>query len=147
MKKVVLTLSSTLVLLGGLTAPIALGSGGSVASVRAVGPQVSVEVKTLTKTLLRPTPAHGRTGWITVGGTPRGKCSAKSAAGALDVATHGKWNGKYYTGIGIFISSILGVKPPGKDYWAVYVNGRFSNVGVCDVTLHAGERLLFKIHK
>jgi len=144
MKKVVLVLSSTL-LLAGVCAPIALGSASST---RPVGPTVKVAVKTLTRTLLKPTPARGRTGWITRGGTPRGKCSAASAAGALTAATHGRWGGKYYSGIGIFVQSILGVKPSGKaSYWAIYVNGRLSSLGICDLKLHAGEQLLFKIHK
>ncbi len=88
-------------------------------------------------------------GWITKGGTPSGKCPASSAAGALNAATHGRWTGKYFTSVGgIFITSILGVKPPAKtDFWSVFVNGKSSNKGVCGVKLRAGERLLFKIVK
>jgi hypothetical protein len=147
MKKVGLALASTLALTCAVAAPTALGSGSSAAAARAAGPTVTVQVKTLTKTLFSSRSVRGRSGWITKGGTPSGKCSGKSAAGALDVATHGRWTGKYYSGIGVFISSILGVKPGGKKYWALYVNGRFSSVGACDVKLHTGERLLFKIHK
>jgi hypothetical protein len=128
-------------------AAVSCGAVVPAAFSRAVGPTVTVQVKSLTKTLLRPTAVRGRTGWITKGGTPRGKCSASRAAGALDAATHGNWAGKYYSGIGIFVSSILGTKPSGADYWAVYVNGRYSNLGICDIKLRAGERLLFKIKK
>jgi hypothetical protein len=145
MKKVGLVLASTIALACGAVAPSALGVSAHTS--RAVGPTVSVEVKSLTKTLLRPTAARGRTGWITKGGTPRGKCPASSAAGALDSATHGRWGGKYFSGIGIFITSILGVKPPGRDFWGIYVNGRFASAGICALRLHAGERLLFKIKK
>jgi hypothetical protein len=113
----------------------------------ASGPSVTVQVKSLTKTLLRPTTVHGETGWITKGGTPRGKCSGNSAAGALGAATHGKWTGKYYAGIGIFVTSILGVKPKGSDYWEILVNNKASIHGACAIKLHAGERLLFKIIK
>jgi len=145
MKQVGLVLSSTLALAFGVAAPIALGSD---ASAGATGPAVTVQIKTLTKTLLRPTTVHGRAGWITKGGTPRGKCSARTAAGALDAATHGNWTGKYYASVpGIFVTSILGVKPTGSDYWGVFVNNRSSNSGICDIELHAGERLLFKITK
>jgi hypothetical protein len=147
MKKAGLVLSGTIALLGALQAPSALGSGGSAGAARAVGPSVTVQVSTLTKTLLRPTAARGRTGWITKGGAPRGKCSASTAAGALDAATHGRWSGKYDTGLGIYVTSILGVKPSGSQYWSIYVNGRSANFGICGLTLHAGERLLFKIHK
>jgi Domain of unknown function (DUF4430) len=112
------------------------------------GPAVSVEVKTLTKNLLKPTTVHGEKGWITKGATPKGKCSGATAAGALDAATHGKWTGKYYASVhGIFITSILGVKPKSPDYWGFYVNGKASSTGVCAAKLRAGEKLQFKIIK
>ena len=87
-----------------------------------------------------PTPAHGEQGWITKGGTPRGKCPGHTAAGALDVATHGRWTGKYYASVGgIFITSILGVKPKGSDFWELVVNGKVSSKGACGVNLHAAS--------
>jgi len=149
MKKVGLVLSSSLALTCGVAAPTALGSDASSgAHAVAAGPTVTVQIKTLTKTLLRPTAVRGHPGWITKGGTPRGKCSASSAAGALDAATHGRWTGKYYASVpGIFITSILGVKPTGSDYWGIFVNNRASGSGICDIHLHAGERLLFAIIK
>jgi hypothetical protein len=109
------------------------------------GPAVTVQIKSLTKTLLKPTTEHGESGSITKGGTPKGKCPGASAAGALDAATHGKWTGKYYSSVpGIFVTSILGVKPTGNDYWNIYVNGKSSSKGVCDIKLKSGEKLLFK---
>jgi hypothetical protein len=85
---------------------------------------------------------------VTKDGTPKGKCSGNSGAGALDAATHGKWTAKYYSSLkDVFIESIDGVKPPGKDYWGVYVNGKVASTGACEIKLHAGERLLFKIVK
>jgi Domain of unknown function (DUF4430) len=112
------------------------------------GPAVTVQIDSLNKTLLKPTAEHGEKGWITKGGTPHGKCSGSSAAGALDAATHGKWTGKYYSSVpGIFMTSILGVKPTGSDYWSVFVNGKSASVGICAIKLHSGEKLLFKIIK
>jgi hypothetical protein len=145
MKKAGLVLSSTLVLAGSVAAPSALGLQARTA--RLVGPKVTVQVKTRTKSLLGPTSARGRSGWITKGGTPSGQCSGDSAAGALTTATHGRWTGKYFSGVGIFITSILGVKPHGSDYWAIWVNGRFSSKGICDIKLRTGQRLLFQIKK
>jgi hypothetical protein len=142
MKKSGIVLASTLALVGAVLAPGALGARSAPA-----GPAVSVQVKTPKKTLLRPTTVRGEKGWITTGKTPKGKCSGDSAAGALDSATHGRWAGKYYSGIGIFITSILGVKPHGTDYWAIWVNGHFSSKGICDIKLRSGERLLFQIKK
>ena len=112
------------------------------------GPAVSVQVKTLSKTILRATGVHGKKGSITKGKTPKGKCPGTSAAGALDAATHGKWTGKYSASLHeIFITSILGVKPPAKDFWEIVVNGKPASTGACEIKLHAGEHLLFKIAK
>jgi hypothetical protein len=112
------------------------------------GPAVTWQVKSLTKTLLKPTTVHGEKGWITKGGTPKGKCSGSSAAGALDAATHGKWTGKYFSSLSdIEVTSILGAKPPGSDFWELFVNGKPASTGVCEVKLHAGQKLLFKIAK
>ena len=90
----------------------------------------------------------GEKGWIRKGGTPRGKCPGASAAGALDSATHGRWTGKYYSSVGgIFITSIMGVKPKGNHFWELVVNGKPSSKGACGVKLARGQRLLFKIAK
>jgi hypothetical protein len=122
-------------------------AGSSVALAATSGPSVTVQVKNGTKTLTNAV-VHGEKGWITKGGTPKGKCPASSAAGALDAATHGKWTGKYYASVGgVFVSSIDGVKPKGNDYWGVFVNGKSSSVGVCSLKLKAGEKLLFKVVK
>jgi hypothetical protein len=150
MKKAAGVLSSTVVVACAAVASTALGSPAAVGETSALtGPTVTVQVKTLTKTLLAPTPVRGRKGWITKGGTPSRKCPARSAAGALDAATHGHWTGKYYASVsGIFVTSILGVKPPtSKDYWAIFVNNRSSNSGICSIKLRAGEHLRFSIVK
>lgn len=122
-------------------------AGSGVALAATAGPSVTVTVKNGTKTLTQAA-VRGEKGWITKGGTPHGKCSGNSAAGALDAATHGKWAGKYYASVGgVFVTSIDGVKPKGNDYWGFYVNGKSSSQGVCSVKLHSGEKLLFKVLK
>jgi uncharacterized low-complexity protein len=126
---------------------MALAASG-VALAASSGPAVTVQVKNGTKTLTQRT-VHGETGWITKDGTPKGKCSASGALGALDAATRGKWVGKYDSSLGgLFVTSIDGVKPKNTSYyWAFYVNGKYSNVGACAVKLKPGEKLLFKIAK
>jgi hypothetical protein len=127
-----------------LGAMIIAGAVAGSAVAASAGPAVHVQIKSLSKTL-RTAVVHGQTGWITKGGTPRGKCSGNSAAGALNAATHGRWSGKYYASVGgIFITSIMGVTPKGSDYWNLYVNGKSSSKGACAVKLHSGEHLLFK---
>jgi uncharacterized low-complexity protein len=125
---------------------MALAASG-VALAAGSGPAVTVQIKSLTKTLSQSV-VHGENGSITKGGTPHGKCPGNTAAGALDAATHGKWKGKYYASVGgIFVTSILGVTPKNPDYWGFYVNGKLASKGVCSVSLHAGEKLLFKVVK
>jgi hypothetical protein len=132
-------------LLGAIVLAVA---ASGVALAAGSGPAVTVQIKSLNKTLLKPTAEHGEKGWITKGGTPHGRCPGASAAGALDAATHGKWAGKYYSSVGgIFVTSIDGVKPAGSDYWSVSVNGKSSSLGVCDIKLRSGEKLLFKVVK
>jgi hypothetical protein len=124
-------------------------AASGVALAAGTGPSVTVQIKSSSKTLLKPTAVHGENGSITKGGTPKGKCPGNTAAGALDAATHGKWAGKYYASVpGIFVTSILGVKPSGSSsFWELVVNGKPASKGICAVTLHAGEKLLFKIAK
>lgn len=106
---------------------------------------VTVRVEGKKRTLLPETsvrvPAAGN---ITLGGTPKGACPARSAAGAFDAAVHHAWSGKYYASVhGIFVSSILGEKPAGNDYWQVFIDNRSSNNGLCALRkLHRAEQIL-----
>jgi hypothetical protein len=103
-----------------------------------------VVIKTPHKTLVK-TVVHGEKGSITKGGTPAGVCPGKSAAGALDAATHGKWKGKYFSSLkDIFVTSILGVTPKSPSFWNFLVDGKTSSSGICEVKLHTGEKLTFK---
>jgi hypothetical protein len=124
---------------------MAVAASGAALAAASSGPAVSVQIKTLTKTLKQVT-VHGEKGSITKGGTPHGKCPGNSAAGALGAATHGRWSGKYYASVGgIFITSILGVKPTGSHYWELIENGKTSSKGACSVALKAGQKLVFKV--
>jgi uncharacterized low-complexity protein len=131
-------------LVGAIVIALAVASAALAAS---AGPAVKVQVKTMSKTL-RTAVVHGETGWITRDGAPKGTCSRDSGAGALNVATHGRWAGKYYTSFKDYlVTSILGVKPKGSDFWELLVNGKATSSGICHVTLRAHETILFKIAK
>src|ERR1700730_939743 len=120
---------------------IATASAVGALAPASAGPAVTVRIKSLTKTLLMPTSVHGEKGSITKGGTPTGKCPGKSAAGALDAATHGHWKGKYFSSVGgILITSILDVKPKSPDFWSIFVNGKTANKGACAIKLQSGEK-------
>lgn len=111
----------------------------------AAGTSVSVRVEGVSHALLAPTTVHTHGGSITTGGTPAGSCSATSAAGALDVATHHRWNGKYSSGLGIEVTQILGETDTFSSghYWAVYVDHGYAPAGICGLKLHPGEQILF----
>jgi hypothetical protein len=88
--KQVLALSGAAVLL--VAAPVTSASGA--------GTRVSVRVEGKNRTLLADKVVQTRSGSITKGGAPSGACLASSGQGALDVATHGRWSGKFSTSLG-----------------------------------------------
>lgn len=137
----------------GMTLALATAQVATAAAPRAgtaaAGPKVSVTIIGKTKTLLATKTVQTRTGSITRGGAPAGKCPATSAQGALNVATHGKWQGKWYASYHeYYITGILGdTETSKKYYWGLYVNGKTSSKGACDVKLKTGDKLVFKVTK
>jgi hypothetical protein len=134
-----------LVLVG--TVAMAVAAGGALAVGRASGassPAVTIRIEGLHKTLLLPSQVRTGSGSITKYGAPQGKCSASSVQGALDRATHGHWKGTWSSQFNeYFITSILGEKPSGHNFWDIFVNDRSAAKGACDLKLRAGEQLLF----
>jgi hypothetical protein len=119
-------------------AAVAVASGG--------GPTVTVRIEGGSRTLLPATTVHvPGGGFITKNGAPQGKCSADSGAGALNVATKGRWGGSFSSSFGDYlVTKILGKTESGKTaYWAVLVNNVAAQTGVCGIKLHPGDRLLF----
>lgn len=117
----------------------------SAAVASAAGTTVTVRVEGLTRTLLAPVAVHTHSGTITTGGTPAGACPSTSAAGALDLATHHRFNGTYGS-FGLSVTQILGEThpfTPPSYYWSVWVDNRYAPAGVCALKLHRGEQLLF----
>jgi len=83
-------------------------------------------------------------GSITKGGVAAGICPASSGQGALDVATHHRWGGKFDSSLKeYFVTSILGEIDNGpKYYWSIYVNNRSASTGGCEIKVHPGDQLL-----
>lgn len=109
------------------------------------GTSVTVRVEGKARTLLAPTVVHTHSGWITAAHVSRGKCSALSGQGALDLATHHRWGGKFSSSLGsYFITSILGETDNGPSYyWSIFINNRLASTGACEIKLHRGDQLLF----
>lgn len=129
-----------------VAAPTAVAAAAGTAS-SAAGTSVSVRVEGVKRALLTPTTVHTHGGSITRGGAPAGTCPATDAAGALDVATHHRWNGTYSSasGLGIEVTQILGETDVYKHghYWEIFVNHKAASAGICSLPLHAGEQILF----
>ena len=119
------------------------------AAIAASGTTVTVQVRGKSKTLLAAKSVTLSSGSVTRGGAPVGKCPADTAQGALNVATHGHWSGKWYGSYDEYlITGILGDNETGKKYyWGLYVNGKSASKGACDVKLKSGEKILFKVTK
>lgn len=117
------------------------------AALAAGGPKVTVRIEGRTHTLLAPTTAQTHTGFVRKGGAPAGACPATSAAGALDVASHHHWSGKFDSGIGdYFITTILGDTESGThSFWGIWVDNRFATTGACGIKLRRGDRVLFAV--
>ncbi len=132
----------TLALLG-VTATAALAG----AAPALAGTTVTVRIEGKNKTLLATKKVTAGAGWVTRSGAPKGACSAGSAAGALNTATHGAWAGAFEQSYDdYFITRILGDFESGsKTFWDIFVNNVSATTGACGITLHRGDQLLFAV--
>jgi hypothetical protein len=69
-------------------------------------------------------------------------CSGTSAAGALQLATGGRWTASWFDGLGYSIDAVEGVRPALPDYWTLWINDRASTTGLCDTELQDGDDVL-----
>lgn len=123
-----------------------VGLSGAESATAASGtlPTVSVRIEGASKTLLPTQTATLRGGYLTKYGASPSTCAYASAQGALDIATHGNWQGSWNQQYKeYFITGIEGVTPHGKSYWELFVNHQAASVGACDVKLNPGDQVLF----
>ena len=88
------------------------------------------------------TPSSGS---VTKGGVKAGLCPANTVQGALNTATRGNWKGSFSSQYKeYFITGILGNVPnPKKAYYEIFVNHVAASAGACELTIRAGENILF----
>jgi len=110
------------------------------AALAAPGPTVTIRIEGEYGTLVPRTTVTTSTDQV-----PHGDhCPGTSVAGAIEVATHGNWDGKTYT------STIMGEKHPDppdfsrSDYWAEWLNNRYGN-GICTDMLSSGDDVLLHV--
>ena len=135
----------SLVAAGGTSLALAALLAGPALAASPVKVSVRVEGKsrTLLKTKTVKTPSSGS---ITKGGAAKGSCPAGgTAAGALNVATKGKWNGTDSQSFGIEVTNILGEtdKFAAGHWWEFFVNDHAASLGICTQKVKPGDQLLF----
>jgi hypothetical protein len=129
--------------LGGATLALALTPAAALAAA-SKHPSVTIRIEGAKKTLLLPTTVKVPSGFITRYGAPPKKCPADSLQGALQVATHGKWAGQWFSSLNeYFVTSILGEKPKGSNFWELFVNNKGASLGACDIKARPGQQILF----
>lgn len=123
--------------LAGLT--LALGLAAPAAATT-----VSVRVEGATKTLVEQVDVEPAASVVVdktaTGGTT---CAGTSGGGALELATGGDWSGPAFS-FGQSIETIKGESHSfdSPAYWALYVNDKASEVGICDFTPAQGDEVL-----
>jgi hypothetical protein len=117
------------------------------ASAEAAGP-ATVTVRVIGangQSLLPLTQVTTTTTPVVKDGKPEDSCMGASAAGALELATKGAWDGEWNSSFGYGVETIEGVSYPftQPDYWAFWIDNKSSPAGVCDTEISAGDSLLF----
>jgi hypothetical protein len=121
-----------------LPASAALAGAPATVTVRVLGPAPNYE------TLTPPTTVTTTITPVTRDG---GSCSGTSAAGALELATRGNWEGAWssefndYEVLGIDGQAHPFAGPP--PYWSFWLNNVEVSEGICEAELEAGDQVLF----
>jgi hypothetical protein len=119
-------------------------------SAMASGPAtVTVRVEGTTETLVAPTLVTTTTTPVVKDGNPAHSCPGTSAAGALQLATSGNWNGAWFSGLDYSVEMIEGeshlFEPgvPANYFWSFWFDNKASSEGICLVELNPGDSILF----
>jgi hypothetical protein len=122
-------------------APSALAGTPASVTVRVLGPAPAYEALTAPKQVTTTTTPVTKDG---------GSCSGTSAAGALELASAGDWEGNWSSKYNDYeVIAIDGHSYPFEEnapanyYWSFWHNNVFAEVGVCEAELQAGDQVLF----
>src|ERR1700677_4518764 len=128
-----------LLVLGVGSTPSAVAAGPATVTVRAVGTS-DQPVLPLTQVTTNETP-------VVKDGDSEHSCAGTSAAGALELASKGSWDGEWSSGFGYGVETIEAVDYPfgNQDRWAFWLNNQPVplGTGVCGTELSTGDSLLF----
>jgi hypothetical protein len=106
---------------------------------------VTVRVEGPSSTLLPPTTVTTTAMPVIKDGNAEHSCPGTTAAGALQLATGGSWNGTWFSGFGYSVETIEGLSYPFTQpfFWSFWLDGKPASVGVCGAQLNAGDSILF----
>jgi hypothetical protein len=134
---------------------VALGAfclllGASAQAALAAAPaSVTVRVEGVSQTLIPPTTLTTTTSPVVKDGNPADSCTGTSAAGALDLATSGNWNGAWFGGgLGYAVETVAGEShlfepgAPTNFFWSVWIDNAPSSLGLCGAELSNGDSVL-----
>lgn len=109
------------------------------------GVKVFIRAEGAKRTLISETALTVAPQTVDPAGKPEDACTGASAAAALQQATRGHWQGKYYSGLGYAVEGIKGETFSFESpyYWSFWIDSKPATVGICTAMLHAGEHLLF----
>jgi hypothetical protein len=133
--------TATGAVIGIALAVLALASGTLAASPGIV----TVRVEGESETKLPPTQVTTATAPVVKDGNPEHACPGTSAAGALELATGGDWSGKWFTGLGYSVETVLGESHLFESgaFWEEWVDNH-EGKGLCfDEPQAGGQVLLF----
>jgi hypothetical protein len=120
------------------------------ASADAAGPAtVTVRVEGTTETLVPPTEVTTTTSPVVKDGNPAHSCLGTSAAGALELATSGNWNGAWFSGLDYSVETIGGESHLFEEgaatnyFWSFWHDNAPATTGVCQTEVSSGDSILF----
>jgi hypothetical protein len=134
-----------LIAVSALTGTVALSAASAGAAATSAS-AITVRIEGPTKTLVRTSTVTLGSTSVVKDGKSADACSGKSAAGALELATHGNWVGTWSASYkSYFLTSIEGVAFPstGAKYWAFWVNDAPATLGICAYHPKPGDSILF----
>jgi len=73
--------------------------------------------------------------------------SVMDAMRALQSSGNLAFTGKDYPGMGFFVESINGKKNSDNLYWMLYINGKSSDTGASQTTIHSGDKIEWRYEK
>jgi hypothetical protein len=120
--------------LAGIVAALALA-----APALAAPADVTVRVEGTAATLVPETPLRTADAPVVRDGR---SCSGTSALGALHAATRGDWSGTWFDGLGWSVEVIKGEQHVFPDYYGLWINSAYSELGLCGAELQTGDDVL-----